>query len=189
MIKIFERDAIDVNVKPGGLTGTTQIKILICYLLTVIKRPIECNDMKTVLHYEGLANFFEVCNAIAELEKSGHITTVDFQNELCYVATSNGMNVARELELDVPITVREGAVSAIEKVQRRKRNEKENKVDIKQLDLGYSITCTVMDGHRELMSVTLYVPDKECAKVIKEKFLNDPSKIFIGISEILTNDI
>lgn len=185
-IIIFERDAIDVNVRPGGLTSTTQIRILICYLLNVIEKPVGTDDLKNTLHFEGLANYFEVCNAIAELEKNGHITTVEHQDKLCYVATASGMNIAKELAEDVPKTVKEYAVEAINKVQIRERNERENKVEIENLDFGCRVTCIATDGIREILKVSLFVPDEYCAKMVKERFLNDPSHVYLGISDILT---
>lgn len=188
MIKIFEQDATNVNVKPGGLTSTTEIKILICYLLTKLDCPIAGDDIKTVLHYEKLANYFEVCNALAQLEKSNLIEPITYQDEYCYCVTENGKSIVNELERDVPLTVREEALEAISKAQSRKINEKENKVEIEELNIGFNITCTVMDGERKLMSVTLFVPDKECANVIKEKFLDEPSKFYNSISEYMTND-
>lgn len=187
MVFIFERDAIDVNVRPGGLTNTTQIRILICYLLTVIDKPIGVDDIKNTLHFEGLANYFEVCSAVAELERLGHITTVEFQDKMCYVATATGINISKELQQDVPASVKEYATKAIIKVQTRERNERENRVEIEKLNFGCNVICTATDGTREILKVSFFVPDEDCAKIIKDRFLNDPSKVYLQIAEALTN--
>lgn len=163
-----------------------QIRILICYVLSKFDKPIGADDLKNTLHYEGLANYFEVASATSELERVGNIKSVEYRDRICYVATDTGKNIAKELEKDVPFSVREYSVKAIERVLQRQRNERENKVLIEELDYGCMVTCISTDGKREIMRTSLLVPDKVCAEIIRERFLDNPSRVYMGISEILT---
>ena len=69
----MENDAIGAGVKNGGLFNTAEIKILICYILNAVKEPVPAAMLSNILHFEGIANGFEVSDAMASLAESGHI--------------------------------------------------------------------------------------------------------------------
>ena len=73
----MENDAIGAGVRNGGLFSTTEIRILICYILNAIKEPVPAMMLSNILHFEGIANGFEVSDAISNLEKNGQIAPVD----------------------------------------------------------------------------------------------------------------
>ena len=65
----------------------------------------------------------------------------------------------------------------------------DNKVDIRKLEEGgYAVTCSVMDGDRALLSVTLRVSDPWQAEQIKEQFLTDPALLYRSNLAVLTGD-
>ncbi|HCC34969.1 MAG TPA: DUF4364 domain-containing protein, partial [Ruminococcaceae bacterium] len=51
-------DTFTEGVLPGGLRNTSEIKLLICYILRNVNQPILDDDLKNMLQYEGLANYF-----------------------------------------------------------------------------------------------------------------------------------
>ena len=62
-----EFDAFSQGVEPGGLRSKTQIKLLINYLVENIKEPINTSVIIEALQLHGLANYFEVTQAIDDL--------------------------------------------------------------------------------------------------------------------------
>ena len=74
----MERDAVSAGVSEiGGLFSTAEIKILICYIISSIDCPVPGKMLANNLHYEGIANCFEVNDSIDSLCKSGHLELVD----------------------------------------------------------------------------------------------------------------
>ena len=73
----MERDAISADVRKGGLKSTTEIKILVLYLLTHVDEPLPASQISDLLHLDGIANTFEVNDAFFQLEKNGLISEVD----------------------------------------------------------------------------------------------------------------
>ena len=61
------------GVEPGGLTTDYEIKMLICYVLSELGRPMPISAMIETFVGEGLANYFETASAASGLVKSGHI--------------------------------------------------------------------------------------------------------------------
>ena len=182
----MEMDATNAGVAPGGLTNRTEIRVLICYLLKAIGQPVPYNFLTDKLSAEGIANYFELCDAVFDLEEAGHISSlVDSNGKKTYLVTPSGADVADTLERTVPNVIRDRACSYIIKLLARVRNEKENDVIIEPAEKGFRVTCRVLDTDKELMSVSMLVPNEACASTVKESFLNNPTETFIKVTEAL----
>lgn len=181
----MEKDAITSGVAPGGLISTTEIRALLCYIIDAMPDPVPGKKLADLLFYEGLANCFEVNDSIAYLENAGHLRLID-QKEDTYVITPSGTDIAKTLKSIIPYTVREKAYSAALKMLSRMRNAKETDIKISYENSSAYITCTALDGEKPFMSVKLLVADETQANLIKDKFLDDPAKIYTGIIDLLT---
>ncbi|MBE6799224.1 MAG: DUF4364 family protein [Ruminococcaceae bacterium] len=180
-------DALNAGVNPGGLQSRTEIRVLICYLLDNISSPVPLDTVKEQLHFEGIANFFELSVAIAELSDSGHIiSTVSDSNKTLYTLTDEGRNVANALSSSLPFSVKENSLNIANRVVKRAMNERQHKVSVDKSELGLHVTCTIMEGELELAGVKLLVPDDETAETVKENFLNNPTETLLNITSALT---
>lgn len=182
----MERDAVSAGVSPGGLFNSAEIKILICYILSNIDDAVPGQMLANVLHYEGLANCFEVNEAIASLVKSGQLEVVS-QEDDTYKITESGKNIAETLKTSLPFTVKEKGYLAALKMVARFKNSKSTDISITKEDDKTYITCSALDGDSTFLSVKLMVADEGQAVSIKERFLNDSTAIFSGIIDLLTN--
>ncbi len=180
-------DALTAGVNPGGLHSRTEIRVLICYILDNIKEPISLERVKERLHFDGIANYFEVSYAIADLEENGNVGAVEEENGVkYYIATGDCSEIAKALGTSVPFTVRERALDIANEILARRRNQRNNKVITERCDVGVYVTCKVMDNELELVSVKLLVPDDETAKDVEERFLKNPMEVLIKSTEGLT---
>ena len=103
----MEKDAVSAGVSEyGGLFTTAEVRILICYILSTINQPVPGNLLANTLHYEGIANCFEVNDSIAYLHKNGQLKLID-EKEDTYIITEKGTMVARELKTTLPFTVKD----------------------------------------------------------------------------------
>lgn len=181
----MEKDAVSAGVSPvGGLFNTAEIKILICYIISSINEPVPGNELANILHYEGIANCFEVNDAIASLCQKGHIKLVNEKDD-SYIITETGKNIAETLKTSLPFTVKDRAYSAALKMVSRFKNSKETDIKIYKENGKTYITCSALDNNVPFMSVKLLVSDEEQALYIKNKFLND-NRIYSDIMELLT---
>lgn len=102
----MEKDAVSAGVSSvGGLFNTTEIRILICYILSSVNEPVPGRMLADMLHYEGIANCFEVNDSIAYLQKSGHLKSVD-EAEDTYIITQSGRDIAGSLKPPYPFLLR-----------------------------------------------------------------------------------
>ncbi len=178
-------DAVSAGVSHGGLVNTTEIKVLICYILKSVKEPVPASKLCEVLYYDGIANNFEVSDCIESLIKNGNIICVD-ENEQTYTTTASGNNVADTLKATVPLSVREKACKSTLKMIADIRNAKETDISIVRQGENTFITCSALDNGNPVMSVQLLVSDESQAVSIKNKFLENPAEIYSKIIDLFT---
>ena len=179
-------DAFLAGVEPGGLTNVQEIRILLCYMLNSVAAPIPRDALTDIITAGGMANYFDTEDAIEDLIRLQHLV----QTEDRLVATTvTGNQIGDSLGVRIPYTLRERSVKAALQLLKRREVERDNKVNIRKLEEGgYEVTCTVMDGERALLSVTLRVSDPHQAEQIKEQFLTDPALLYRSNLAVLTGD-
>lgn len=183
----MEYDAFDAGIELGGLRSRDDIRLLICYLLKSIDVPMTRQMLNDSMQEDGLANFFEVGQAIEELLKTGNITTDILQDEEVLIVTERGREAAELLQTSLPRTVREKAVNSAIRLTTRAKVERDNKIEVrKEDDGGYTITFTLFDRGTELMKLSIYVVDSLQLETVKQNFINDPVKVYSSIITSLT---
>lgn len=183
----MEIDALRAGVAPGGLVNTTEIKVLICYILKCVGEPVPARKLCDLLLFEGIANNFEVSDCIENLQKNGHIVCAD-ESEQTYTTTQSGNNIASTLKSTVPLSIREKACKSTLKMVAEIRNAKETDISITRNGENTFITCSALDKGNPIMSVQLLVSDESQAVSIKNKFLSCPSEIYSKIIDLFTEN-
>ena len=96
-------DAFTAGVRPGGLTSSTEIRLLLCYLVKNAG-PITRQEIENALMEEALVNYFEIGSCLDDITKQALVTLTGDS----YAITDKGRKVAQELAYDLPRSVREG---------------------------------------------------------------------------------
>ncbi len=178
----YEADAFTAGVKPGGLTNSTQIRLLLCYLIQCAA-PLTRAEIETALLGEQLVNYFEIGSALEDLAQRG----LAEYKENVYTITEKGARVAAELENDLPRSVRESAIAAAVRAQVWNRKSAEYSADIRETPQGYSIRCSIHGIAPEDFSLQLLMPDKLTAELVKERFILRGSDIYSLLLTKLTD--
>lgn len=182
----MEFDAFDAGIELGGLRNRDDIRLLVCYLLKTIDKPIEKEQLNNALLENGLANYFEINQAVSELLSNGSIDMLIYNDEECYQILPRGREIAENLETSLPKTVRERAVNSAIKLMALKEVERENKIEVEKVEDGYNVTFYLKSGNIDLMKLTLLVGDSMQVESIKKNYLNDPIKLYSSIITALT---
>ena len=182
-------DVFRAGVEPGGLTTDYELKMLICYILHHIDRPMPISALIEVFVKEGIGNYFETASAASSLVKNGHIAVETSQdNQRCYVATPLGTSAAETFEKDLPLSVRDRALEAAQRYFVIQERRTQNKTDIKKVHDGYLLTLTIKDVGSDLLTLTILLPDLTSCEQIKTRFLSDPIVVYKGVVALLTGN-
>lgn len=178
-------DAFFEGVEPGGLRSRSEIKTLISYIICRVDTGITKNQINNILGEKCLANYFEVNQALSELIKTGNVRLdFDGDEEVLY-PTQLGKSNTRQLENELPYSVKETALNATVEMMTKLKRERENKIEIEPHLNGYNVTVSITDNDDKLLSITLFVADSEQAENVKEKFLRDPVRLYSTVVALL----
>lgn len=181
-------DAFTGGIEPGGLRTKNEIRILICYLLTSVNTPLAKSDLISIAVENGLANYFEVADAIAEMTENGIVAASGENGELCS-ATEKGYMISKQLDSELPTTVRRKALGAAVNLLAKQKRERENRVEISPEGKGYRVTCHVSGGQTDLMNFSLSVPDLAQANVVRDNFQSYPETVYRMMLALVTGDL
>lgn len=180
-------DAFTGGIEPGGLRTKNEIRILVCYLLTSVKAPLAEEDLVEIIAENGLANYFEVKDAIAEMEEKGNIIFSGETPRLC-TAGDSAKIISKQLDFELPPSIREKALGAAINLLDRARRERENTVEITPAENGYCVTCHISGGSEDLMNFSLHVPDLAQAGIVKKNFQASPGTVYRMLLALMTGN-
>ena len=161
-----EREAFTAGVRPGGLTTSTEIRLLLCYLVQNTG-AVSQHQLEAALMDTQLVNYFEIGSGLDDIRRQGLVAQ---DADGLYTITDKGRRVAGELAYDLPRSVREKAVAAVLKAQLWSRKQAEYSADEKLfcLDLG--------------------MPDRLTAELVKKQFILKGNEIYQLLINKLTEE-
>lgn len=182
----MSNDAFTAGIEPGGLRSKDEIRILLCYLLSSVGAPLTRDAILQSVQENGLANYFEVTDALEELTANGNLLL----EESGYRASRQAQQIARQLDTALPYSVRTKALQAALRLLAQARRERENAVEIDSTGAGVRVTCHISGGpaRDDLMTLALMVPDMQQAALVKRAFQQAPDRIYQVLLALLTGE-
>ena len=122
----FKLDAFPVDGNTGGIRSTEKIRIAICYALKECSGMLTKDNLLSALYDNGIANYFELCQAIDDLTEVNAISVTHGK----LVINENGIQIARDLENELSLFIRNKAVRAVRLTALYEQRNKENLISI-----------------------------------------------------------
>ncbi len=169
-------DALTAGIEHGGLRSKAEINMMVCYIVSNANARITAKNIVDAMVTGSIANYFEISEAVAGTIKRGLV----IEDENGYLtATDECKRMTEIVEKDLPFTIREKSIALTRKIASVDMYTKENKVEIVKKENGsFNITMHITDLGNDFLILTLNVPTMTEAETIREKFLNDPVKIY-----------
>lgn len=181
-LPMAKNDAFTAGVRPGGLTDSTEIRLLLCYLIKCAS-PLSRQNLENALLDEALVNYFEIGACLDDLIRQG----LAVEENGSYIITAKGARVAAELAYDLPRSVRERAMNAVLKAQVWERKSAEYHTQISaNTDGTYRVNCTVNAISNDVFRLQLAMPDKETAELVQKQFTLRGHEVYRLLIEELT---
>ena len=182
-------DTFDEGIAPGGMRSKTEIRTMICYLFNSVKEKMGKDLIVESIVADNLANYFETCAAFDDLIANENLMLSEVIDGVkTYELTENGKMIANQLDTILPFTVKKKAYECAIRLLAEQKKAKENKVEITQTENGYDVTCRISGGDVDLLSFTIYAPDKAQAKIIEKNFFDSPTTVYKVMLALMTKD-
>ena len=187
-MKDQNHDFFSAGVAPGGLYSREEIRTLLCDLTMQLAQPLTISIAEAVFTGEGLVNYFEFHAALQELTQAGKLELESRQGELVLTLPRQYHHATATLAQDLPRHARDRALHAAEQLQQRSRREADNRISVYPTkDGGFYITFRQGESDDMLMSVTIYVPDKDQAERVRSRFLEEPGRLYRAVINSINN--
>ncbi len=185
----FKLDAFPVDDTVGGIRSTEKIKIIICYILVNTEDALSRSAIQSALYDNGIANYFEISQAIDDLLKVGAIKE---ENTLLEVS-EKGVQIAKDLKDELSVYIKNKATRAAALTVLHEKRQKENNIAITKIAANkYRLDITMHSGlnseSEKLLSLSVFVTDELQAQTMKQSFINNPVKLYEKVIEALTDD-
>ena len=180
----MENSALTAGVRVGGLTDRTEIKILLCYLLSELKQPITQNQLIECMCGQELVNYFEMQSALQHLLDNKLIK----EDENGYSILPEGKDIARQLESVVSTTVKRYAYTMAVNILQYESLKKQHKIKISPVEGGgFNLHCSIEDDEFTIFSMDIVMPDEKSAEFAGEQFILKGQDIFKCVLGITTD--
>lgn len=176
------------NVKKGGPNTIFDIKVMLCYLLNTLKKPISAENLLNVMLSQELVNYFEYESAMAELCDGGQVEKFTHDGEDFYKISEQGASIVVELESSLALSLKSRVVEAAVKLLAYRQNERENKAGIIEVEGGYNLVIEIPGEPQPLCKIELFFPERLQAQMARDGFLNDPTLTYTALLCAVTGD-
>lgn len=170
------------------LRDVQTVKILICYILYRLHKPIESEQLYDIAVSTEIINYFFYQDAIDYLITNDSITVSEEDNKKIFTLTQKGLDCAKTLRGYVPKSYRDRIVTAALKYFARLKYESEVKIEYIKLDNGYYVQCRCLDVKEDLMDLKLYAPDLGQAELLGKNIMKNPVGFYSKILELALNN-
>ena len=176
-------EVFNAGVERGSLNTDYEIRILICWTLNEINLPVTMQQLSFAMLREGAVNYFELVTAVEQLLKSGHLieTNKNKAHTAHMTVTDIGRDTAKTFEKDIPLSVREKCFKSLNESLLLERFERENTVNIVELEDGFKAELSMSDVGNDLLKLSIYLPTRELCEKLKNNFISNPTALYRSV--------
>ena len=171
----------------GFIHDMLDVKILILFVMSRVSYPVTTSEIYELCYQDECLSYFDVCTAIPEMVKSGHLKQLDEEK---YAITDKGRADGSLTEDSIAFTVKQRAENAVAKYNRQIRRSSFVKTQIIPRDSGdYSVIMSLDDEMGNLMTLELMAPDQRQAVRLGRLFEKKAEMVYnLTMAELLDEE-
>ncbi len=155
----------------GFIHDMMDVKVLILYVTARCQYPLTMQEVYELSYQDDCLSYFDVCTAIPEMVRSGHLRMVDEEK---YEITEKGRQDGELTADSIAFTVKQRAENAVARFNRQIRRSSFVKTQVTPRDSGdFSVVMSLNDEMGNLMTLELMAPDQRQAvrlsKLLEQK--------------------
>ena len=171
----------------GFIHDMMDVKVLILFVAARSGYPMTCQEIYELCYQDDCLSYFDVCTAIPEMVKSGHLKELENGN---YEITDKGKADGSLTEDSIAFTVKQRADNAVARFNRKIRRSSFVKTQIIPRDAGdFSVVMALDDEFGNLMTLELLAPNQRQAVRLGRLFEKKAEVIYnLTMAELLDDE-
>jgi|GEM_PF-3908302 len=171
---------------PAGIDDERELRLLICYFLYKINRPVEKEQFHAIMQESGFIRSFFYVDALTYLLGDNFIGVAVKDGAEYYILTAKGKFCAEEISDFSSNYHREKLLSVA--INHYAKLYYENDIKVEYLSAkngGYYVHIRCLDAGCDIMELKLLAPDLTQAELIGERVMLNPSSFYGDIMGIM----
>ena len=171
----------------GFIHDMLDVKVLILFVMARVSYPVNSQEIYELCYQDDCLSYFDVCTAIPEMVKSGHLKEVDGEK---YEITPKGKADGGLTEDSIAYTVKCRAENAVAKYNRQIRRSSFVKTQIIPRETGdFSVIMALDDEAGNLMTLELMAPNQRQAVRLGKLFEKKAEAVYnLTMAELLDDE-
>ncbi len=171
----------------GFIHDMMDVKVLILYATARSNYPMTSQDIYEVCYQDECLSYFDVCTAIPEMIKSGHLRQVEDDK---YEITDKGRQDGELTADSIAFTVKQRTENAVARYNRQVRRSSFVKTQIvSRPNDEYAVIMSLDDEMGNLMTLELVAPDQRQATRLSRLLEKKAEMLYnITMSELLDGE-
>ena len=171
----------------GFIHDMLDVKVLILFVMARVSYPVTMGEIYELCYQDDCLSYFDVCTAIPEMVKSGHLKEVETDR---YEVTEKGRADGSLTEDSIAFTVKQRAENAVAKYNRQIRRSSFVKTQVIPRESGdFSVIMALDDEVGNLMTLELVAPDQRQAVRLSKLFEKKAEMVYdLTMAELLDEE-
>jgi hypothetical protein len=170
----------------GFIHDMLDVKILILFVMARVSYPVTNGEIYELCYQDDCLSYFDVCTAIPEMVKSGHLKEVEDEK---FIITEKGKADGSLTEDSIAFTVKQRAENAVARYNRQIRRSSFVKTQIIPREAGdFSVIMSLDDEMGNLMTLELMAPNQRQAVRLGKLFETRAENVYNMTMSILLDD-
>ena len=171
----------------GFIHDMMDVKVLILFVMARCGYPVTCQEIYELCYQDDCLSYFDVCTAIPELVRSGHLKALDEEK---YEITAKGKADGSLTEDSIAFTVKQRAENAVARFNRQMRRSSFVKTQVIPRESGdFSVIMALDDEMGNLMTLELVAPDHRQAVRLSRLFEKKAETVYnLTMAELLDDE-
>lgn len=171
----------------GFIHDMMDVKVLILFVTARSNYPMSIQEIYEVCYVDDCLSYFDVCTAVPEMVKSGHLLAVTDEK---YEITPKGKETGSLTEDSIAFTVKQRAENAVSRFNRQIRRSSFVRTQVVQRDGGdFSVIMALDDEMGNLMTLELLAPNQRQAVRLGKLFEKKAEEIYnLTMTELLDEE-
>ena len=170
----------------GFIQNKLEIKFLILYITTRVIQPIPFDTVLDLTMCDDGIGYFDFSECLNDLVKTGHLT---LSEDGLYSITDKGIRNSQICESSLPYSVRLRCDKNISIINHKLRRKSQVRASTEVRDNGtYTVQLNLDDDMGSVMDLKLMVVREDMAKVLSERFMKAPEKLYSKVMDLLLTD-
>ena len=171
----------------GFIHDMLDVKVLILFVTARSNYPMSIQEIYEVCYQDECLSYFDVCTAIPEMVRSGHLREVGGEK---FEITEKGRSDGALTEDSIAFTVKQRSENAVVRFNRQIRRSSFVKTQIVGRDNGeFSVIMSLDDEKGNLMTMELMAPDQRQASRLARLFEQKAENVYgLAMAELLDGE-